>query len=105
LSLHELAVTAAGAISTATHLSSRANGPRLLSAEHPLSCICGSGIVKYGIHFAFQQVCPFSDVLSYGGEGFSFKASGGSYAKLFDGTEKMLSGDNILWINRSALLP
>jgi len=36
---------------------------------------------------------------------FSFKASGGSYAKLFDGTEKMLSWDNILWINRSVLLP
>ena len=36
---------------------------------------------------------------------FSFKASGGSYAKLFDGTEKMLSWDNILWINRSVLIP
>jgi len=36
---------------------------------------------------------------------FSFKGSGGSYAKLFDGTEKMLSWDNILWINRSVLLP
>jgi hypothetical protein len=36
---------------------------------------------------------------------FSFKASGGSYAKLFDGTEKVLSWDNILWINRSVLLP
>jgi hypothetical protein len=36
---------------------------------------------------------------------FSFKAGGGSYAKLFDGTEKMLSWDNILWINRSVLLP
>jgi hypothetical protein len=36
---------------------------------------------------------------------FSFKASGGSYAKLFDGTEKMLSWDNILWINRSVLVP
>ena len=34
---------------------------------------------------------------------FSFKASGGSYAKLFDGTEKVLSWDNILWINRSVL--
>jgi hypothetical protein len=32
---------------------------------------------------------------------FSFKGSGGSYAKLFDGTEKLLSWDNILWINRS----
>ena len=36
---------------------------------------------------------------------FSFKGSGGSYAKLFDGTEKVLSWDNILWINRSVLLP
>ena len=36
---------------------------------------------------------------------FSFKASGGSYAKLFDGTEKLLSWDNILWINRSVLAP
>ena len=36
---------------------------------------------------------------------FSFKASGGSYSKLFDGTQKMLSWDNILWINRSVLLP
>lgn len=36
---------------------------------------------------------------------FSFKGSGGSYAKLFDGTEKLLSWDNILWINRSVSLP
>ena len=36
---------------------------------------------------------------------FSFKASGGSFAKLFDGTEKVLSWDNILWINRSVSLP
>ena len=36
---------------------------------------------------------------------FSFKGSGGSYAKLFDGTEKPLSWDNILWINRSVFLP
>ena len=36
---------------------------------------------------------------------FSFKGSGGSYAKLFDGTEKVLSWDNILWINRSVMLP
>ena len=36
---------------------------------------------------------------------FSFKASGGTYAKLFDGSEKLLSWDNILWINRSVLLP
>ena len=36
---------------------------------------------------------------------FSFKGAGGSYAKLFDGTEKPLSWDNILWLNRSVLLP
>jgi hypothetical protein len=36
---------------------------------------------------------------------FSFKGSGGSYAKMFDGTERVLSWDNILWINRSVLLP
>jgi hypothetical protein len=36
---------------------------------------------------------------------FSFKAGGGSYAKLFDGTEKLLSWDNILWINRLVQLP
>jgi hypothetical protein len=36
---------------------------------------------------------------------FSFKAGGGSYSKLFDGTEKVLSWDNIVWINRSVLLP
>lgn len=36
---------------------------------------------------------------------FSFKASGGTYAKLFDGTEKALSWDNILWLNRTVLLP
>lgn len=36
---------------------------------------------------------------------FSFKGSGGSYGKLFDGTEKVLSWDNIVWINRSVLLP
>ena len=36
---------------------------------------------------------------------FTFKASGGSYSKLFDGTQKVLSWDNILWINRSVLLP
>jgi hypothetical protein len=36
---------------------------------------------------------------------FSFKASGPGYAKLFDGTEKTLSWDNIIWINRSVLLP
>lgn len=32
---------------------------------------------------------------------FSFKASGGSYAKIFDGTERVVSWDNIIWINRT----
>src|ERR1700674_5283824 len=36
---------------------------------------------------------------------FTFKGSGGSYAKLFDGTEKPLSWDNILWLNRTVSLP
>lgn len=36
---------------------------------------------------------------------FSFKGSGGSYAKLFDSTTKLLSWDNIIWINRSVYLP
>jgi hypothetical protein len=36
---------------------------------------------------------------------YSFKAGGGSYAKLFDGTEQALSWDNILWLNRSVSLP
>lgn len=36
---------------------------------------------------------------------FSFRGGGGSYAKLFDGTERMLSWDNILWVNRSVLVP
>jgi len=36
---------------------------------------------------------------------FTFKGSGGAYARLFDGTEKSLSWDNILWINRTVLLP
>ena len=36
---------------------------------------------------------------------FSFKGSGGSFAKLFDGTEKVLSWDNILWINRTVSVP
>ena len=36
---------------------------------------------------------------------FSFKGGGGSWAKLFDGTEKILSWDNILWLNRTVLLP
>jgi hypothetical protein len=36
---------------------------------------------------------------------FSFTAAGGSYAKLFDGTQKVLSWDNILWINRQVFQP
>ena len=36
---------------------------------------------------------------------FTFKGSGGSWAKLFDGTEKPLSWDNILWINRTVSVP
>jgi hypothetical protein len=36
---------------------------------------------------------------------FSFKGGGGSYAALFDGTERLLSWDNILWLNRSVLVP
>ncbi len=36
---------------------------------------------------------------------FSFKGSGGGFAKLFDGTEKLLSWDHIIWINRSVLTP
>jgi hypothetical protein len=36
---------------------------------------------------------------------FSLKISGGSYSKLFDGSEKLLSWDNVLWINRSVFLP
>jgi hypothetical protein len=36
---------------------------------------------------------------------YSFKAGGGSYAKLFDGTEKALSWDNILWLNRTVSVP
>ena len=36
---------------------------------------------------------------------FSFKASGGGYAKLFEEAPKVLSWDNILWITRSVSLP
>ena len=36
---------------------------------------------------------------------FSFKASGGSYDKLFDSSVKVLSWDNILWINRTVSTP
>ena len=36
---------------------------------------------------------------------FSFTAGGGSYAGLFDGTETVLSWDNIVWLNRDVILP
>jgi hypothetical protein len=36
---------------------------------------------------------------------FSLTRGGGSYARLFDGSEQVLSWDNILWINRSVLVP
>ena len=36
---------------------------------------------------------------------FSFTGSDGSYAALFDGTERVLSWDDIVWITRSVLLP
>lgn len=36
---------------------------------------------------------------------FSFTAGGGSYAGLFDGTERVLTWDHILWLDRSVLLP
>jgi len=36
---------------------------------------------------------------------FSFKGSGGSYARLFDGTERPLSWDNVVWLNRTVLVP
>jgi hypothetical protein len=36
---------------------------------------------------------------------FSFSCGGGSYAKLCDGTEKVLSWDNIMWINRAVFQP
>jgi hypothetical protein len=36
---------------------------------------------------------------------YSFKGSGGSFAKIFDGTEKTVSWDNILWINRTVSVP
>jgi hypothetical protein len=35
---------------------------------------------------------------------FSFKATGGSYAKLFEGAVTVLSWDNVLWLNRSILM-
>lgn len=36
---------------------------------------------------------------------YSFKASGGAYAKLFDGSERALSWDNLVWLNRSVSQP
>jgi len=36
---------------------------------------------------------------------FSFKAAGGAYAKLFETPPVVLSWDNVLWLNRSILLP
>ncbi|MEQ1855522.1 MAG: hypothetical protein ABL963_03575 [Longimicrobiales bacterium] len=36
---------------------------------------------------------------------FSFTAGGGSYAALFDGTERVLSWDNIVWLDRDVLRP
>lgn len=36
---------------------------------------------------------------------FSFKVGGGSFAKLFDGTEKVLSWDQIIWVNRTVSAP
>jgi hypothetical protein len=36
---------------------------------------------------------------------FSFKGSGGSYSMLFDGTERLLSWDDIIWVNRSVMVP
>jgi hypothetical protein len=36
---------------------------------------------------------------------FSFKGGGGTYSKLLDGTQKLLSWDNIIWINRTVLVP
>jgi hypothetical protein len=34
---------------------------------------------------------------------FSFSGGGGSYAPLFDGTERVLSWDNIVWLDRDVL--
>ncbi|MGE0158574.1 MAG: hypothetical protein AB7T31_04125 [Gemmatimonadales bacterium] len=36
---------------------------------------------------------------------FSFTGGGGSYAALFDGTERVLSWDNIVWLDRDVLRP
>jgi hypothetical protein len=36
---------------------------------------------------------------------FSFKGAGGSFAKLFDGTDKVVSWDNIVWMMRTVSKP
>ncbi len=36
---------------------------------------------------------------------YEFKGSGGSYAKIFDGTEKTVSWDNIVWLMRTVSKP
>ena len=36
---------------------------------------------------------------------YSFKGSGGSFVKLFDGTEQTVSWDNILWMMRTVSVP
>jgi len=36
---------------------------------------------------------------------YSFRGSGGGYARLFDDTQEALSWDNILWINRTVSVP
>lgn len=36
---------------------------------------------------------------------YSFKGAGGSYATLFDGTERPVSWDNIIWMSRSVSQP
>lgn len=36
---------------------------------------------------------------------FSFVAGGGRYAALFDGSEQIVSWDNIVWLNRTVLTP
>ena len=36
---------------------------------------------------------------------YSFKGSGGTFAKLFDGTEQTVSWDNILWVSRTVSVP
>ena len=36
---------------------------------------------------------------------FSFKGGGGTYARLFDGSQRTLSWDNIVWVTRSVMQP